>query len=372
MNILSFHKISRPIYEGGATIDLSPKAVWQIRVRRSDGTYRYPFGDNWIPNLFINRFANGLLGSGQGTNWGTNPGPNAWTETYSFIGGYFYGTGKGRKFAVGSSSVAATASQTALQSEIRADSTASSGNDASISFTNGDISYTISETFPTETSTVTYNEAAIKQTTASSGSAGMINGLTSAGIFNRLVFPGPVILQAGEALALKLSITINSCASTNGKTITIAAQNGVNISGALKLIGTSASILGGVVTSAGSVTSTDTTYPLLFNTNQTPNALLSTATTFSTQGTNPTWGDTNTGSGAWSAYSTDSRLRDATFTWGNGTPASNTNFRSILMRSGAAAGISAGTVRGGYQLLLDNEMTKDSTATLILSLRFTV
>lgn len=380
MQILSFNKISKPILETGATIDLTPKAVWQVRVRRTDGTYRYPFGEHWFPNLFIDRFADGLLRDGGDSvsgpvyNWSTNNGASTWTQQRSFIHDYFFGgTTTGRKIAVGSSNTPVVATQTALQNEIRADSVASSGNDASINFTTGGITYTISEIFPAETGSVTYQEAAIKQTLAGGGSYTQksINGLTAPGIFNRVVFPGAVTLSAGEALAIKIAITIQSCAGTNGKTITLSAQNGMNISGQLKLIGAKNSLLGGTVTSL-SVTTLDVDYPLLFSTNHAPLGVLSTLTSFSTQDTNPIWGNTNLAQGAWSAYSNGTRYRDATFLWSSGSPSSDTAFRSILLRSGNNTSIASGTVRGGYQLLLDNEMTKATTATLAVSLRFSV
>jgi len=380
MDILSFHKITKPIYETGATIDLSPKGMWQVAIRRTDGTYRYPFGEHWFPNLFINRFADGLLrnqvDSFHSTNWAANSGVffpgNACSR--SFIQDYFFsGTGTGRKIAVGSSNAAVSASQLALQNEVRQDSVPNSGNDASINFSNGGITYTISEIFPAETGTVTYQEAAIKQTAVVSAdrSGQTINGLTAPGIFNRVVFPGAVTLSAGEALAIKIAITIQSCAGTNGTTITLSAQNGMNISGQLKLIGAKDSILGGTVTSL-SATTLNTDYPLLFNTHLAPVGVLSTLTSFSTQDTNPTWGITNPAQGAWSAYSNGTRYRDATFLWSSGSPSTDTAFRSILLRSANQTTIVANTVRGGYQLLLDNEMTKATTATLALSLRFAI
>jgi hypothetical protein len=383
MDILVFNKLTKPIYEGGATIDLRPKGMWQVSVRRSDGTYRYPFGEHWLPNLFINRFANGLLGSSVDTtgpyrNWSANGAffGNIQTSTWSFINGYFFGSTTGRKLAVGSSNAAVVATQTALQAEVRADSTPTSGNSADINFTTGGITYVISEVFPTETGTVSYSEAAIKHSPPAI-SGRYINGINNpnSGILNRIVFPGSVTLNAGEALALKISVTIQSAAGTNGIPIDIAAQNGVNITGDLKLIGTSASILGGTVTSLG-VPTINRDYPLLFNTDLAPYGILSTLTSFSTQDTNPTWGNTNPASGAWAAYTTDTRYRDATFTWGTNVPASNTNFRSICFRSlgfdNAAANPGVSTALGGYQLLLDNEMTKETTATLQLSLRFSV
>ena len=377
MDILSFSKITKPIYEGGATIDLRPKGKWLIEIRRTDGTIRHPFGDNWVDNLFINRYANGQLAfatrspgtvPGNGHSWNAF---NAFGQgVYSWVN-FFYGKPSDfpltSTIAVGSGTTPVSVTDTALANQIRFDSVPfATGNSINWSSTSGNIIYTIKESFPVETSTVTYNEAGIR-INPSNGA----NGLAplTPGLLNRVVFPGPVNLLAGEQLIITVAVTIPTLASSAGKTITIAAQNGVNISGVLKLIATQESMAGGTVTAAGVITE-NYNFPTLFNDNAgfaIPVALLSTKTAFDTLGVNPTWGTTNQIDGTWAAYTNNSRFRDIGFQWGNGTPAANTNFRSILFRNSTSAG-----ALGGYQLLLDNQMTKASTATLALSLRFTV
>lgn len=369
MDILSFSKITKPIYEGGATIDLRPKGKWLIEVRRTDGTIRRPFGDLWIDNLFINRYANGQLGGATTVNpfsWGTQ-GSGGSQDTWTFLN-LFYGAKS--SIAVGSGTTPVQNSDTALANLIRFDSTAyASGNSITWNSTSGNIVWTIKEEFPLETSPVTYNEAGIRITGGTSTDG--MNGLSTAGsngLLNRVVFPGSINLVSGEQLIITVAVTVPSLASSAGKTITIAAQNGVNISGVLKCIATQASMAGGTVTAAGVATLESTkTYPLLFNICRAPVALLSTKTAFDTLGVNPTWGTTNEVAGTWATYTTDNRFRDASFQWGSGVPAANTNFRSILFRYLTTAG-----ANGGYQLLLDNQMTKASTATLALSLRFTI
>jgi hypothetical protein len=366
MNILTFNKISKPIYEGGVDIDLRPRGKWFVEVRRTDGTIRYPFGDRWIDNVFINRWADGQLSgtalAANGTSW-SDQGSNA--NCYTWLN-LFYGSQS--SIAVGSGTTPATQTDTALANQIRFDSTPFiSGNSITFNSTTGDVVYTIKEQFPAETGSVTYNEAGIRLVGGTSVAA--INGLItvgSSGLINRVVFPGSISLSAGEQLILTVAVTKKTLASTAGKTITIAAQNGVNISGVLKCIATNADLAGGTVTANGTLTRTST-YPDLFSINTAPVALLSTKTAFDTAGANPTWGTTNETTSVWSSYTNASRFRDLGFQWNQGTPVADTNFRSILFRWATT-----GSANGGYQLLLDNQMTKAANAVLAMNLRFTV
>jgi hypothetical protein len=364
MNILTFNKITKPIYEGGVEIDLRPKGKWFVEVRRTDGTIRYPFGERWIDNVFINRWAEGQLATTSG-GFGWSIGNNA--TNYSWLS-YFYG-GKS-SIAVGSGTTPAQQTDTALANQIRFDSTPFiTGNSVSWNQTNGNVVYTIKEQFPVETGSVSYNEAGFRITGGTVGSNQEFNGIVTtggSGLVNRVVFPGAVTLSTGEQLILTVGITVNTLANSPGKTITIAAQNGVNISGVLKAIGTQASIVGGTVTTDGTPTQ-DVSYVTLFNSLQPPVALLSTKTAFDTAGVNPTWGTTNQVTGIWNTYRTNSRYNDLGFQWNQGTPVSDTNFRSILFRNATSGG-----AYGGYQLLLDNQMTKATNAVLAINLRFSV
>jgi hypothetical protein len=362
MNILSFNKITKPIYEGGIEIDCRPKAKWLVEVKRPDGTIRRPFGDKWIDNLFVNGYVNSQLG---GTSFG--PGATYAGDQWSFLS-FFYGANS--SIAVGSGSTAVSVTDTALATPIRFNSTPYPiGNNISWDSTTGDIVYVIKEQFPAETGSVTYREAAIRVTGGGGSIATVMLDLYSSGdnrILNRVVLPADVNLTAGESLVFTIAITTPTLASSAGKTITIAAQNGVNISGVLKVIASASSMAGGTVTAAGAIT-LDKTYPILFARGQTPVALLSDKTAFDTLGTNPTWGTTNEVNGTWTSYTAGTRVADAVFSWGNGTPASNTDFRSILFRTKTTAG-----ANGGYQLLLDNQMTKDTAATLSIGIRFSL
>lgn len=387
MDIYSFNKITKPKLEGDTSIDTRPQGSWRVEVRRSDGTIRYPLGDLWFSNVFLNRWANSQLGGGQSNSWynGVTPvGASSTSTAYTWMD-LFYNRST---IGVGSGSASALVTDSGLQTEIRSDSILyPSGNSASWESDSGNLNWTIKREFPTEVGTVTYNEAGLKLYGVTATNTTWINGLNTngaTGYINRVVFPSPVTINSGEKLIITLSVTIPSLASSAGKTITIAAQNGVNISGVIKLIASSNAILGGSVTGAGVVTKTDDNsgygarnplLPPISNTVNPPQrAVLSTLTAFDTLGVDPAWVVTQV-IPAYSAYTSNTRTRDIGFTWASGTPAANTAFRSILFRMSGAATL-AGSVgpnnRGGYQLLLDNEMTKVSTATLSLGLRFTV
>lgn len=376
MDIFSFHKLTRPVYEGGLTIDSCPQGKFLVEVRRADGTIRRPFGDHLIDNTFLNQWRDGQLG-GVGTTstgtqsvfgWGTG---GAITTRRTWLD-LFYGNLS--CIAVGSGSASASATNTALATAVRFDSVPSSGgNAATWSQTTGDVVYTIKEEFPTETGSVTYREAGIRINSAFTTGSGL-NGLeiVSGGqekIINRVVFPADVVLATGEQLILTIAVTVPTLASTAGKTVTIGAQNGMNISGQLRVITDQTNLVGGTINSSnGSITTSGAIgHPALFSPNLPPSGILSTKTAFDTQGTAPSWGLTGVVNGSWGSYTNGAFARDVAFTWPNGTPSTNFAFRSILMRS-----LSTNSALGGYQLLLDNEMTKASAGVLSFSLRFSV
>jgi hypothetical protein len=371
MQILTFNNITRPYYEGGLTIDCRPQGKFLVEVRRRDGTIRRPFGDHLIENTFLNAWRDGQMG-GTGATTSANvlnagfswSGSTVSTATFNSWLDLFYGTKS--KIAVGSGSNAATASNTALQTEIRDNSSAyAGGNTVTWSQSTGDVVYTIKEEFPPETGTVTYREAGIKVTALSTSD--MMNGLASGAsrLINRVVFPADVTLNSGEALILTIGVTVPTLGKTTGKTITISAQNGLNISGELRLISSESSLVGGTVTGAG-VRTANLDHTMLWSTNRFAQALLSNKTAFDAQGTNHNWGSTGVVTGVWSSYTNGQYFRDYAFTWPSGTPATNTDFRSILMRPGSAGAM------GGYHLLLNNQMTKATLGALSFALRFSV
>jgi hypothetical protein len=364
MDILVFNKLTKPIYEGGVSLDCRPRGRFLVEVRRRDGTIRRPFGDHLIENTFLNQWRNDHIGPSSTTDYnkgwysGGSTGYNSWLD-------FFYGAKS--SIAIGSGSTAASATDTGLATAIRHDSTAyASGNGVTWSQSTGDVVYTIKEEFPEETGSVTYREAGIRLT-AIAGSTGSINGLvkdtSDNRLMNRVVFPANVDLVSGETLILTLAITIPTVASTNGKTITISAQNSMNISGVLRLYSPQSELVGGTVTGAGVLTR---------NNHQTMMPLtraflcgMNTSTTAGTLGSLLSGGTTSTeATGVLGSFTAGQSYRDIGFTFGSGTPATNFEFRQLRFRpSGQTA---------AYQLLLDNTMTKASSGVLAFSMRFSV
>lgn len=364
MDILVFNKLTKPIYEGGVSIDCRPRGRFLVEVRRTDGTIRRPFGDHLIENTFLNQWRNDHIGPASATDYhkgwyaGGSTAYNSWLD-------FFYGDKS--SIAVGSGSTAASATDTALGNAIRHDSTAyASGNGVTWSQSTGDVVYTIKEEFPTETGSVTYREAGIRLV-ALGTSTGSINGLerytANSKLMNRVVFPANVDLVSGETLILTLAITIPTLASTNGKTITISAQNGMNISGALRLFAPEASMVGGTVTGAGVLTRN--TQHAMMPLTRAFLCRMNTSTTAGTLGSYVSGGTSSVDTtGVLGSFTAGQSYRDIGFTFGSGTPSTDFTFGQLHFR---VTGQST-----GYQLLLDNTMTKAASGVLALSMRFSV
>jgi hypothetical protein len=153
------------------------------------------------------------------------------------------------------------------------------------------------------------------------------------------------------------------------QTITISAQNGMNISGQLKCVGTVAQLAGGTISDTGVWTPTPSgnlSHGLLPNCNETVKLGLSTQATFPAAFAASTNISTNLVSPAWAAYTQNTYTRLTTATWGIGTPVADTAFRSISL-CGSRHTIDTG---GGYQLLLDADMTKAAASSLTVGFRF--
>lgn len=360
MDILSFSKITKPIYEGGATISMKPESKWKFEVRRTDGTIRYPLGDKWVDNVVLNQFKDQVF-----NNDGFTKQFQAFFTYYLDILNCFYKHPDRTIFGqieVGSSNTAADASQTGLQSFVKADSGYYPiGNSVSVSSTTGDCVATIKKYFSVETGSVTYREAGLKVIGESTDQGPA--GIGSAGLMmNRITF-SDITLSAGEQLIVTVAIKIPTLTAT-GQTITLAAQNGLDISGTLKLVGTTNRILSiSTLTSAGVLTNNSNTWASIF-----PNAgslfYLSTNNTHAAFNTASSELNTNAASSdAWAAYTNGNYYRDFTGQWNTG--GSNITFQSINLINGGG-GVS------GYQLLCDNSQTKSSASTLALSLRFSL
>jgi hypothetical protein len=363
----------RTVKEYLAEVSLKPKAKWLAEVRDTDGTIRPAFNGEWFDNLFLNTFRDSFFNNGFSVV-GNNNGQNAKGSLLSMFFGnsnqnYIYWT---TRMSVGGSSTPATVTQTGLQAYIK-DSNAvyPTGNTASMNPTNGDAVFTLKQQFAIEIGTITYKEACLKISNTLNGGGNTILGIAnySSLNLNRVVFPAGLTLTVGQQLILTCAITMPTAAVTPIP-VTLAAQNGVNISGNLQLVGTSSSILGGVVGANGIITSDDVTLPLLPDTASStrfstlPFLGLTTASSFPSYNSNTTGMQTNSVAGVWSTYTNGTGFMDLTANWGLGNPASDTAFRSICV--GTTSGVN------GYQLLLANQMTKQASAMLSIAFRFSL
>jgi hypothetical protein len=159
--------------------------------------------------------------------------------------------------------------------------------------------------------------------------------------------------------------------AVTAQTISLAAQNGMNLSGQLKLVGTIDNMQGGSLLgtngqmTGGSTSNNQSTtqggalYPCW------PAWGLSTDATFPAFGANPatTWSNSGlANSNAYSPYTAGTYNRTISGQWNPGAR----TFRSIYLKQGTS------TTGGGYQLLLDAEQTQAADKTLVVSLNFAI
>lgn len=232
---------------------------------------------------------------------------------------------------------------------------ATSGNSADIDPTTGNAIMTITAVFPPATAPVTIREAASVNTSGSTSAWFGGNFTGTYFTFSRVVLPSPITLAVGDILTMSYTIVIPTL-SVTAQTVSLASQNGMDISGQLKLIGSPAKIIGATITAAGARTADGTGHVIPVS----ATGGLTTATTFPTQLTQTTGMGTNASSAsAWGNYTRFSLTRDYTTTWNSAF--ATTSFRSITLNT-------SGT--HGYQLLLNNQQTKESGKTLSINWRF--
>lgn len=379
MDILSFHKISRPIIEAGATIDMRPRAMWQPRILRTDGTWRYPWGDQWHGNHILNQFVDGFLSNPtttKGAFFSTINGTAQATSSLSFASLFSESLDTAASYwflrmRVGTGTAPATQSDTSITNPKTSDAIGI-GNTGTISASNGNLVYTITRRFAAATGTEVWTEGGLMRigpNTFNEGNRGWLGATYNAGsTFNedrlqsRILFPQAVTVNTGEVLELVCAVTVPTLA-VNAQTVTFATQNGMNISGQLKLVGTSASIIGGTIDNTAGTLTANTQLPLIsdWTASRAGLSALTSHAAFNTASSSLAGNDVQ---GVWAAYTTGSRFRDMTFTWPVGTPATNTNLRSItIYRNGS-------NTTSGYQLLLDNQQTKASNAAMSVTFRW--
>lgn len=354
ITILPFSRLTAPqVYEGWADVSLKQECSWLVEVRRTDGTIRRPFGDHWIPNTMLNQFKNQIFNFGGFFNYKT--GNDILDLTYG-----------GSNMLVGTDGTPAAATQTGIiAGSVTASSFSTTGNSATMGSTTGLLSQLVKKTFPVETADKTYREAVISpRYNSANPDAFGVAGLTNVGLaLNRVAFPADISLLTGEQLILNAELRTHTIAHAP-LTVTLAAQNGMNVSGQLKLVGTTAAILGGTVSAAGVITKNGNGHAAIFPSSH------SSAGEWNLSGVSsfPAWNTATSGLAAypattsgWSAYAADSFYRDYIGVWYPGAAVTFQSISTTPQFSGVA----------GYQLLLTTPMTKDAAASLTFGLRFT-
>lgn len=367
ITILPFHRISAPqVLEGGTDISLKPTGKFRVEVRRTDGTIRLPFGDRFIDNVILNNFRNKVMASGGIAKNNYSP----YTSVYGTFLTTFYqsnfNAATTSQLYVGTSSTPADATQTALQGTVQAAASYTSvGNSITINSTTGDIVAVVCKQFAAQASNITLNECGLSITSGSQATLVFFNNESyTTTLVNRCVFPSPVVLVAGEVLYLTFAMTIPTLAST-AQTVTLASQNGFDVSGQLKLVGTANAMIGAYAYAYGTSQVQDSTTMGSFfpQTQAAPVFALSTVSSFPSFGVAASGLDANAaGSSGWGTYTNNSYQRDYNGIWASAA-GPFTDMRSIYLGKGGAS---------GYQLLLDNPMTKAVGSTLNFGLRFSM
>lgn len=357
---MNIHIPTHPL-ELGLEINLKPRGFFDCEILRANGATERPWKtpqENTILKYFRNQIGN--------TGFG---GYNNLSMLAMIAGGY-------KGIILGLSDIAATGAEgggsgvtAALGGPLYspwANSTnaAGSGNSAIVDPTTGNCILTRRVVFYPAPSEVTLREAAYHTSGTSPGA--WINAQVNSDIsFSRAVLSNPIVLGAGDVVTMSYSIVIPTLAITP-QTISLPPQNGMDLSGQLKLIGTESHICGGTITGAGVVTFFNSSmtaglgqgggiYPIY------PRWGLTTAAAFpadltATTGMNANPSDTQ----GWSAYGWNSYFRDFTGQWN--LASGPFTFRSINLYLGAGT--------NGYQLLLDASQTKENSRVLAVAMRF--
>lgn len=181
---------------------------------------------------------------------------------------------------------------------------------------------------------------------------------------SRAVLASPIVLNQNDTLFMSYTIVIPTLAVTP-QAVTLAAQNGMNLSGQLKLVGAVAEIIGGVVSVSGTLSgnATSTSQPsssggMIYPT--WPRWGMSANATF------PVFNAAATNLAAVAVANTTTQPAYVAGTYnrnwnGQFSPGART-FRSISLSQ------FSGVV--GYQLLLDAEQTQAADKTLVVGLNF--
>ena len=354
---------SRKYVDGGIDIDLRPKCEWRIDIQDTDGTVRPArgFECGFRKNVILNQYRDLLSSWNDSGYFGACIQSPIGTNNPGF---------RASRLRIGTDGTAAVATQTTLLAYSK-ESTAfyPSGNSISANPSTGAIVVTSKQTFAAEAGSATYREAGLYFFREADAAATYAN---------RFVFPSPISMTVGQVIIMTMAFTFPSVYN-NPQTVTLSADNGVNISGRLGLIGALASICSGSVTAAGVWTGTSkwgyrprvtTVAAHAMPSNSFALTGHNTFATAGTDGTNLISGVTNSitalpaTTSSIAAYASGSYVRNHTGNWAPGNPVTATTFNSLMM-----AGTDGTT---GYQLLFDAPQSFASTSALSFSVSISV
>jgi hypothetical protein len=262
---------------------------------------------------------------------------------------------------IGSGTNPPTNSDTALQTGLKATTNYFSGGgiQAVNDTVNGACAFTNIFEFAAEVGSVTYNELGLTNTNAPTG------GIQ----YTRALFGSPVSLVSGQNLRLTYTLNISQPATVTPITVSLAAVNGFNISGQMKLVG----LFGGLFGSATSslISAANDTYWRCSPSTLASAAcnLLSAPTTFPTVNTNLGYtliSGAQAQSPSLSTYTAGSFTRNATYVFNPSTPSTTvSNVNGILF-------CVVNQQSTGVYLILTSAQTKANTNTLTVTLSSSV
>lgn len=309
-----------------------------VEICRDGKVIRQPFGPQMRPNLLTNTFFDSSF-TGSGTSQFRIP------FQYAHVG-------------TGTTTPANTDIKLTTPSQSVNTLFTGGGNTFSNDTTNGAWTGTWVFEFAAVGAGVTYNEAGLNSSSS-----------TTSGLTSHLLFPASVTLNSGDNLRLTYSITYSMPCLVTPIAVSLAAVNGFNVSGNIKMVGPFANFFGTVstantaVTTGGSGSTVDAT--LMFGTAAT-GSLGSAPTTFPT--VNSALSFTNLGNGttgSLATYTNGSFTRNQTISWTPSQPASTvSNVNNILLLRT--------TFNEGLLLVLTATQTKANTNTLAITLSCTM
>lgn len=327
--------------ETGIDFGIGVSGKYLVEVCRDRKVIRQPFGSQMRPNLITTGFFDYVM---------TNFSNDVWRRAIQYAN-------------AGTGTTAPANSDTKLTTwSIATNSLFTGGGNAqSNDTTNGAATWTFVYEFATAGSGVTYNEAGL------SSVSGGASGLTT-----HLLFPSGVVLNAGDNLRLTYSLTFSIPCLITPITVSMAAVNGFNVSGSMKVTGPYANFFGTVNTGdtttltggVGSVAQAVLTFGAGSGTPQ----LGSAPTTFATVNTNQSFTIISgaTGTNSLASYTTGSLTRNQTFTWTTSQPSTTASNVNII-------NFTAGNINnGGLMLILTSTQTKANTNTLAITLSCTM